>query len=118
MLNASWKESPLDTLKLIFQARWSNNHDLTNHHRDCRGGKGEKKLFYQALFWLGKNHPAVLSKNLPLIPLFGKWKDLLLFFGTPFEAAALDLFAKQLQVVDLLCIAYFDCRTICPCWKK
>eukprot|EP01114_Cavostelium_apophysatum_P013859 TRINITY_DN3450_c0_g2_i3.p1 TRINITY_DN3450_c0_g2~~TRINITY_DN3450_c0_g2_i3.p1 ORF type:complete len:876 (-),score=265.76 TRINITY_DN3450_c0_g2_i3:161-2746(-) len=85
LLQASWKESALDTLKLIFQAR------------DCRGGKGEKAMFYASLRWLGKNHPEVLAKCLKEIPFFGTWKDVLVLMDSPFEKQAISLFAQQLQ---------------------
>jgi len=84
-LVAAWQVNPLDTLKLIFQTR------------DCRGGKGEKHLFKICMYWLLLNHPEVLEKNLPHVPTFGTWKDLLALIGTPMENAALDLYADQLQ---------------------
>lgn len=45
LINKSWKESPLDTLKIIFQSR------------DCRGGKGTKKTFINAIKYLSYEYP-------------------------------------------------------------
>eukprot|EP00026_Physarum_polycephalum_P003826 Phypoly_transcript_03842.p1 GENE.Phypoly_transcript_03842~~Phypoly_transcript_03842.p1 ORF type:complete len:604 (-),score=57.53 Phypoly_transcript_03842:525-2252(-) len=85
LLLASWNEDALDTLKIIFQTR------------DCRGGKGEKKLFAECLLWLATHHPETLSKNLKHIPYFGTWKDLLVLVPTPFADEVLRLFANQLR---------------------
>ena len=65
LLQAAWTESPEVALRIIFQTR------------DCRGGKGEKQIFYQAMQWLHGVQPESVEKNLSLIPFFGTWKDLL-----------------------------------------
>lgn len=49
---------------LAFQTRW------------CRGGKGERKLFYDMLKVLYRHFPTIVTNCLDLIPLFGYWKDL------------------------------------------
>eukprot|EP01118_Nematostelium_gracile_P007755 TRINITY_DN2535_c0_g1_i1.p1 TRINITY_DN2535_c0_g1~~TRINITY_DN2535_c0_g1_i1.p1 ORF type:complete len:535 (-),score=174.24 TRINITY_DN2535_c0_g1_i1:42-1478(-) len=85
MLQASWNENPLDTLKLIFQTR------------DCRGGKGEKLIFYNCLKWLATNHLETLKKNIEHVPFFGTWKDLLTLVDSPVEAEVLNLFVDQLK---------------------
>ena len=67
-LDAAWDECPLDTMRIIFQAR------------DCRGGKGDRAPFLMAfahitntkpngeLWFLGTAH---------LIPEYGRWLDLI-----------------------------------------
>lgn len=45
--------------------------------RNVRGGKGEKRLFLHYFFELYKVIPLTTIKLLPLIPLFGYYKDLL-----------------------------------------
>uniref|UniRef100_A0A7S4HV64 TROVE domain-containing protein n=1 Tax=Vannella robusta TaxID=1487602 RepID=A0A7S4HV64_9EUKA len=87
LLDAAWAESPEATLRIIFQTR------------DCRGGKGEKKIFYQALRWLHSKSPAVVSKNLTHIPFFGTWKDLLAVCSTipEIEGEVIDLFVERLK---------------------
>ena len=53
---------------------------LTFQLRDCRGGKGERKLFKWALQWLFLNHPQKIVKILRLIPYYGRWDDLYILF--------------------------------------
>jgi len=68
MLEKSWAEDSLLTLKLIF---WSSN---------IRGGAGERRFFRISLAWLAKNYPGSLIKNLELIPHFNRydslWRDM------------------------------------------
>ena len=85
--DAAWESDPLRTLKFLF------------YLRDCRGGKGERKLF-RALVrhmrerGLGEH----LEVNLKHIPFFGSWKDIsVCFFGTSFEKEAIELIANQLK---------------------
>jgi hypothetical protein len=63
LVEASWSDDPLSTIKTIF------------YIRDCRGGKGERKLFYQLIRWLWMNHPDHLLMYLHLIPHYGSFKD-------------------------------------------
>lgn len=63
MLEKCWEESPLDTLKLIF------------YKRDCRGGAGEKQVFYDSMEWLIHNHYIEFSVVCKFIPEYGSWKD-------------------------------------------
>lgn len=44
--------------------------------RNCRGGKGEKKLFYWFFLRLHKEFPQTFLTLLPLIPHYGYYKDL------------------------------------------
>ena len=53
---------------------------LTVQLRDCRGGKGERKLFKWALQWLFLNYPEKIEKILRLISNFGRWDDLYILF--------------------------------------
>ena len=50
---------------LAFQTRW------------CRGGKGERKIFYHLLVVLYERYAAVVVDLVQLIPTYGCWKDLL-----------------------------------------
>jgi len=79
LLNAAWDESPTDTLKIIF------------HARDCRGGRGERQVFQDMLAWLCQRSPDSVTANLPLIPVYGRWKDVLRVPGGP------TLMAEQLK---------------------
>jgi hypothetical protein len=69
MLAESWAEDLMDTIVLIFQCR------------DCRGGKGERRLFRWCLEWLSKNHTNVLTCLLPLIIEYGRWDDMCCLMG-------------------------------------
>jgi hypothetical protein len=55
-----------DLIVLIFQTR------------DCRGGKGEKKLFYLLLLELNRDFPETLKMLLVEIPTYGYFKDFIL----------------------------------------
>ncbi|KAK7756951.1 hypothetical protein SLS62_000967 [Diatrype stigma] len=52
LLNAAWKEEPLLTLKVIFNAR------------SIHLGKAERASFYRCAGWLAQNHPLTLISNL------------------------------------------------------
>ena len=64
LLEKSWDVSPRDTLRTMFYVR------------DCRGGKGEKKIFFDFMVWLWTNHRSFFEKNIPCIPFYGCFKDL------------------------------------------
>tara|TARA_A100001011_G_C14318207_1_gene848976 strand:- start:420 stop:2006 length:1587 start_codon:yes stop_codon:yes gene_type:complete len=59
------KENLLDTFLLVFNLR------------DCRNGKGERKLGIKCFIWLFINYPNETSKIIHLIPEFGRWDDIL-----------------------------------------
>jgi hypothetical protein len=65
LLDKSWNEDPLVTLKLIFQLR------------NIRDGKNDKKNFYYAAQWLLSEHPETLIANIKSLPAHGYWKDCL-----------------------------------------
>lgn len=64
-LFASWNESPLDTMKIIFNSR------------DCRGGKGDRKPFLAAMHIISDNYPKWFEANYKFIPNYGRWLDLI-----------------------------------------
>ena len=84
ILEKSWEISPLDTLKIVF------------YLRDCRGGKGYRDVFYRAMEYIGKRDIDVLKSNLGLMPYFGYFGDLLVFFGTPVEENMIEIYTRQL----------------------
>jgi hypothetical protein len=89
LLEASWNEDPLDTLKLCF------------YNRDCRNGKGERKVFRDSMNWIIKNKgPSHFLANLELVSEYGRWEDLLWFIQKGNEevsTAVANLFAEQLR---------------------
>lgn len=86
LLNEAWQVDNLYTMRLIF------------HLRDCRGGKGEKRLFRLCCLWLLQNHPEALELNMNQIPEFGSIKDFFnIFLGTVYENNMLERVADQLK---------------------
>lgn len=61
--------------------------------RDIRGGAGERELFAQMLRWIYANRPMVFNAIAPIVPEYGRWKDLLTFVDNPF---VVDLVKNQL----------------------
>lgn len=49
---------------------------LAFYLRDCRGGKGERALGRRALVWFARTQPALFAAAVPLVPLYGRWDDL------------------------------------------
>ena len=91
------------TLEEYFDESWNVDHDLTLRFmfylRDCRNGKGERKLFRALVRHLcATGRMDYVKNNMHLIPDFGSWKDILLcFLGTPLEDSAITLIANQLM---------------------
>lgn len=48
--------------------------------RDIRGGKGERDIGRKMLKWLFLNFPSEFKKVYHMIPIYGRWDDLLEFF--------------------------------------
>ena len=65
--------------------------------RDIRAGLGERKTFRIILEWLAQNSPSTVSKNINLIPEYGRFDDLLSLIGTPCESSAIDAISSQLK---------------------
>jgi tetratricopeptide (TPR) repeat protein len=70
-------EDPNMAIKLAFFAR------------DARGGLGERRVFRLFLRWLAGNKPESVNKNIPNIPEYGRFDDLLALLGTNCEKNAL-----------------------------
>lgn len=81
------KYDPLKTLKVIF------------HARDCRGGKGERDIFYQALKEMYNLSPEWVEYNVVLAPFYGYWLDLprLLTYIPELRSKFVDIMGNQLQ---------------------
>lgn len=59
----SYKEDPLDTYKIIFNAR------------DCRGGKGDRQTFIKAYTYIANFDPYSWKINCDHIPFYGRYSD-------------------------------------------
>ncbi len=86
LFDKSWLHDPLRTLRFVF------------YLRDCRHGKGERKLFRALIRHMRANgYIEHIRHNIHHIAQFGSWKDLLCcFVNTELEHEVLTLFADQL----------------------
>lgn len=48
--------------------------------RDVRGGQGERRTFKVCMKWIAENYPDIFIKNIPNVPLFGRFDDLYCVF--------------------------------------
>ena len=72
--------------------------------RDIRGGQGERRFFKVCLRWLADTFPEAVSRNLKLIPEYGRWDDLYCLEGTKLESEMF-AFIKEQLTLD------FECKT-------
>lgn len=76
LVRGGWNE---EMAALFIKALESAEDDafvLAFQTRDIRGGKGERKLFYQMMELLLKHRPHLMKGLLDLIPEYGCWRDL------------------------------------------
>lgn len=81
----SFYENPTLSLKMVF------------YGRDIRGGLGERAVPRVIFHWLANHAPESMRKNLSQIPIFGRYDDWLVFWGTPIESDVIQHIAKQLE---------------------
>jgi hypothetical protein len=67
---------------IIEEAQHTNDYSMVIdmfvmmfHKRNCRGGEGEKLIMYRMLLTIYQNYPETIKKLIPLIPLYGYYKD-------------------------------------------
>lgn len=70
--------------------------------RDCRGGAGNRSGSQAIYAWLANNYPAWLKANMHLIPVYGRWSDLVALFKTPLREKAGKFWAKAIAEGDIL----------------
>ena len=64
---------------------------------DCRGGQGERRFFRVCFRWLANFYPEVAKRNLPYIPEYRRFDDILYAcINTPIENDALNIIKEQL----------------------
>ena len=82
---AAFREDKLLATKMLFYAG------------DIReGGLGERRTFRICLRWMADNHPAIVVKNIHLIPYFNRFDSLFVLIGTECESIMWELIAKTL----------------------
>lgn len=86
----AFAENPVYALKCLF------------YIRDCRGGQGERRFWRVCMKWLANQNSDAAERNIKNVPLFGRWDDLYVFVGTPFEDAAFEIMKEQLAL-DVQC---------------
>jgi hypothetical protein len=87
----AFNQEPLLAMKALF------------HTRNIIDGMGERRSPRLIIKNMATANVDSLRKNLHLIPLYGRWDDLLELVDTPMEADAFGLIAKALQSHDALC---------------
>lgn len=72
----------LDVRRVLTIIRENNDENLLVYlfvlmfqTRDCRGGKGEKKLFYDMFLEIYKEYPKTIISLFKLVPMYGYYKD-------------------------------------------
>jgi len=73
--------------------------------RDIRGGKGEKKLFYQFFHLLYRFWPYIAAKIVALVPEYGCWRDMWELWGSIPELKDTILTIVKKQFMDDLTAA-------------
>ena len=91
LFSKAYNENPLVATKVLFWVR------------DVREGAGERQIFKDILLYLAENNTDVVKKNLPLIPEFGRWDDVLVLVGTSLEGEVFELIKTAIQSEDGLC---------------
>lgn len=81
---------------------WADLVVLIYQTRDCRGGKGERALFYTLFDSLAQQAPETTIKSLlPLVPEYGYYKDLFFMWelssNERLRSAIIELVAEQLH---------------------
>ncbi len=65
--------------------------------RDIRGGLGERRVFRTIFYWIAKNQPGSVKKNIEFVAEYGRYDDLLILLGTPCEKEMLAYIRKQFE---------------------
>lgn len=93
MFDEMWNHDKNRFIAILFYLRRHRREPLTKYI----SGRGERKIFYQAIIWMSHHKIESLQTIIPYIPDCGYWKDLLVLMGTPAEATVVSLFATQLH---------------------
>lgn len=86
LYSEAFTENPLLAMKLLF------------YMRDIRGGQGERRTFRVILKRLACTNPEIISKNLALIPEYGRWDDLYTLVDTPLEKEMFSFMKNQFNL--------------------
>ena len=95
---------------------------LTMQTRDCRGGKGERDMFYNMIMWLYQKYPDTVVRFLPLLGEYGYYKDFFrlikLSNNVEFHDTILNIVAAQIKQDEMTINAGGNklslCAKYCP----
>jgi Domain of unknown function (DUF2828) len=76
LVRGGWNEEMAALFLKALEGAEDDAFVLAFQTRDVRGGKGERKLFYQMLEELLQRRPRLMKGLLDLIPEYGCWRDL------------------------------------------
>lgn len=93
MFDEIWNHDKNRFIAVLFYLRRHRREPMTKYI----SGRGERKIFYQAIIWMSHHKLESLRLIIPYIPDCGYWKDLLVLMGTPAESTVVSLFATQLH---------------------
>lgn len=97
------KRSEQEIISLFSKAYYENSVlalQILAYIRDCRGGMGERRFFRTCIKHLANSGK---SFNLTLIPLLGRWDDVLELIETPLKKDVAELITLSLDNQDALC---------------
>jgi hypothetical protein len=76
-LEGSYIRETIDKIALTATPKeWEDLFVMAFQTRDVRGGKGERRLFYEMMNTLAVYKPDIVAKLVPHIPEYGCWRDL------------------------------------------
>ncbi|GFE68115.1 DUF2828 family protein [Chroococcus sp. FPU101] len=98
----SLRNQSLSYIHNLFSSAWQENLQLAIQIivwiYDCRGGCGEREVFYHLFVWLANHHLETAKANLYLIPEFGRWDMLVRLLYIPIlQEPILALIRQQLE---------------------
>lgn len=102
-----WRGQDVSVIEPVLIKAFCSDALLTTkaifYNRDIRGGQGERNTFRHMFKWLCLNYPDVAILNLPNVPFYGRWDDILVALDTPIKISALKVIAEALTSGDALC---------------
>jgi len=85
----------------LFSKAFAEDRDLAMkilfYGRDVRGGLGERRFFRTVIKWLARYETESVKKNIPLIPEYGRYDDLLPLMKTSCEKETAELIKRTLK---------------------
>ena len=86
----AYKEDPETATRILFWVR------------DIRGGNGERTVFRTLFKYLVEETPEIGGKLIELVPVYGRWDDLLILEDTSLWNNVLDVIKSQLNADNVL----------------